>query len=228
MLKLIIVPRTRPGMTRQELQTYLEQVHGPLCMRHISEYFRRYVHHYVTDAAVDPVLGMSVLADRDDLTIDAFEDMAALAACTSSKAYRELIRPDEDKFAVREGSLFMASNQEVVLKPEPADVPIKLFHLRRVADGADPAKVSEAWCERVRRALERDGAAISGYIHNRNESGEAQGGAQPAYDAVDEIGIQASGGELRQLGSILIAAQDGLFDPAATAAMVTRPKVFVA
>lgn len=228
MLKLIIVPRTRPGMTRQELQTYLEQVHGPLCMRHISEYFYRYVHHYVIDMAVDPVLGISVLADRDDLTIDMFADHAALTACTSSDEYRALIRPDEDNFAEREGSLFMASNHEVELQPSPAVVPIKLFHLRRVIEGADPVEVSGAWCERVGHALERNGGSITGYIHNRIESDEANGGLRPAYDAVDEIGLQVSGGDLLELGSLLNAAQNGLFDPLMTAAIVTRPKVFIA
>lgn len=208
------------------MQSHLEQVHGPLCMRHadVGGRFRRYVHHYATDAAVDALLGGRLLGDRDALTIIAFDDMDAFRASTSSAGYRDAVGPDEDNFREVEGSLFFFA-EEAVLREGQAAAKAKLFHLRRFTDGVSPTLASQTWCERVRRLLARagDGAAPSHYVHNRVVSG----GARPAFDAIDEIGLDGGEKNLSAIGAALADAQAGLFDVDATAAMVTRPKVFV-
>jgi hypothetical protein len=227
LLKLMILPRTRAGMSREEVQAHLALVHGPMCMRHpdVSDHFRHYVHYYATDAAVDPLLGDRLLADRAALTIIEFNDMDALRASRSSIGYREAVGPDEDAFSQKQGSLFFFA-EEVLLRKGPADAATRLFHLRRFADGVDPRAGSRTWSERLRLVLIQAGrhSGILGYFHNRVALAD---NARGEYDVIDEIGLIAGATVQPELAATLAEAEAGLFDSAATAAMVTRPKVFV-
>lgn len=227
MLKLMILPRTRRGLTRHALHHHLEQVHGPLCMAHadVGGHFRRYVHHYVTTATEDPLLGERLLGDRDAITIIGFDGPEAFRASVSSAGYRDVISPDEDNFREVEGSLAFFV-EETVLR-DGGGAGLKLFHLRRFAEGIDHVQGSRLWRERIARALDsRAFAGLTGYVHNRVLPGE---GGAPAYHAIDEISLGAGTGDWSAAAAAATIAleEDGLFEVSTSAALVTRAKVFI-
>lgn len=223
MLKLMILPHTRAGMSAASLHAYLSEVHGPLCMaqQDVGGRFRRYIHHYAIRDARDPLLGKPLL-DADAITIIGFDDLAGFRSSTSSRGYEEVVRPDEANFSDRDGSLFFMV-EETVLADGPAPAAAaKLFHLRKVRADADLVRVSALWRDRVAAALAMRGGALPRYVHNVVLPVEGQ---MPAYEMIDEISIGA--GDLSAISRLLSEAEDGLFDNMATAAMVTRPKIFI-
>lgn len=225
MLKLMIVPRTRAGMSRTALQHHLEQVHGPLCLAQtdVGGHFRRYIHHYVTSATADPLLGDRLLSDRDALTTISLDNFESFQASISSAGYCDVIGPDEDNFREVEGSLHFFVD-EIVLKAS-GQGPIKLFHLRRFADGRDHAQASRIWRDRITELLGlRALGGLSGYLHNLVLPGQ---GPPLAYDAIDEISLGEEATDLTAAAALLSEAEQELFDPSATAALVTRPKAFI-
>lgn len=225
MLKLMIVPRTRAGMTRHELQAHLEHVHGPLCMQYpeVGGYFRRYIHHYAIDEALDPLMNHAIAVDRDALTIIGFDDLDAFQASITSEAYRDAISRDEANFSERVGSLFFFVDEHILKEAGPS--PVKLFHLRRFAQGVDPAEGSRIWRGRMEEALGLPAlGALSGYVHNMVPPGE---GRPPAYHAIDEIWLSNGAPDLAAAAILINQAEQGLFEPSAIAAMVTRPKLFI-
>lgn len=225
-MKLILIPKTRQGMTRAELQRHLEEVHGPLCLSlpEIADSFKRYTHHYAIDHARDPLLGYPVLPDRDALTIIVLESLEAMRRSQATAAFREIVRVDEDNFKEDEGSLGFPV-REVVLHDGPVEGARKLFHFRTLVAGADRDAALAEWARRAAAVLAQGG--VQRYVHNQTLVGPA---GAPPYDAVDEIwlGDQVDAQFPAALTAALQAAVEGLFESSANAAMVTRQRVFIA
>ncbi|MET0240841.1 MAG: EthD domain-containing protein [Sphingobium sp.] len=74
--KILIFLKRRPGMSREDFQTYYETQHAPLCLKYtppgVSRYFRRYV-----QPMTDPATGEPIEMDFDVVTELWFHDKAA-------------------------------------------------------------------------------------------------------------------------------------------------------
>jgi EthD domain len=210
--KLIILPATKAGMTRAELQHYLEYDHGPLVMKHldVSGGFTEYVHHYVESVS-------ELRAGCDAVTIISFASAADLGASKASGNYRLHIGPDEDNFR-DEAESRAYSGVPSVIRDGPRDVPHKLLIFRRLRDGADaPAE----WESHVAEVLDGGQLGVMRVVVNRLSplSGQRD------YDVLDEIGLNNSA-NIAAIEAVLEAAPAGLLTGPGVA-LVTRPRIFV-
>lgn len=219
MFKLMILPRTRQGLSRAELRRHLEDVHAPLCLGlpSVGGHFTHYVHHYVQDGAEDPLLGKT-LGYWDALTAIGFASAETFQASIASADYVTHVAPDEDRFREQEGSIGLPVEERVILDGERSGP--TLFYLRRAAAGADRDAVGHEWRVRLLTLVGRPGLPIDAYGQNI-----VLAPPPTPFDFIDEI---AWDGDVSvDFARQIAEAEAGLFDPAATMAMVTARRVFV-
>jgi hypothetical protein len=220
LLKLVILPRTRKGLSRAGLRRHLETVHGPLVLAHpeVGGRFLAYMHHYVQDEQ-DPLFGAPALADRDAVTIICFADPADAGASKSSSAYRDFVGPDEDNFREVEGSIALMAEEQIVR--DTGQTPYrKLFLFRSVSAPAKAA--AEGWAMRVKAALGPGAEGITRYVVNTAQPIEGDF----AMLQFDEIGFGRDA-DLAALPDNLRRAAADHFPGAASFALMTEPVVFV-
>jgi len=110
MVKVMVLLKRKPGLSRQEFSRRYEEVHVPLVLSHFRT-MRRYVRNYViTPPGVEE-------PDFDCITEVWFDNMEELKA--ASKFYEsdvgEVIRNDEERFIDRSNMLSFGV-QEMVSK----------------------------------------------------------------------------------------------------------------
>lgn len=217
-VKLAILPKTRDGLGREGLQTYLAQSHGPLVMAHaqVSGMFTGYVHHYTHDEPSP--LGAS-LVNRDALTIVRFARIEDMIASKASPAYTQTVGPDEDNFRELAGSLAMLLTETIVLAG-PDDVARKLFIFRHGAHVGD----AQTWAERLAPILAAQGKDGPIAAWRINTVARALEGPAPA-ELFDEVSVR--GTIPADLAHALTIAAQACFADTSTSVLVTSPKVFV-
>jgi hypothetical protein len=96
MLKVHILSRRRSDLTHEQYVQHWKDVHAPLFSRQpdVKRYVRRYVQCWVT---CDRPTGQT-LGDTDGIVELWFDDIDAYRAFGNSKSYREVIKPDEERF----------------------------------------------------------------------------------------------------------------------------------
>jgi EthD domain len=210
--KLIILPATKAGMTRAELQHYLEYDHGPLVMKHpdVSGGFTEYVHHYVESAS-------GLRAGCDAVTNISFASAADLGASKASENYRLHVGPDEDNFRDEAGSRAYSGVARVI-RDGPRDVPHKLLIFRRLRDGTG-APVE--WESHVAKVL---GGGQFGAMRVVVNHLSPLGGPRD-HDILDEIGLSNTA-NISAIEAVLEAAPERL-RAGPGAELVTRPRIFV-
>jgi EthD domain len=210
--KLIILPATKAGMTRTELQHYLEYDHGPLVMKHldVSGGFTEYVHHYVENAS-------GLRAGCDAVTIISFASAADLGASKASQNYRLHVEPDEDNFRDEAESRAYSGTPNII-RDGPRDTPHKLLIFRKLRNGAD---APVAWESHVAEVLGRGQPDVARVVVNRL----SPLGGQHDFDILDEIGLSSTANSAA-IEAVLAAAPGGLLAGPGVA-LVTRPKIFV-
>jgi hypothetical protein len=210
--KLIILPATKAGMSRVELQHHLEYSHGPLVMKHldVSGGFTEYVHHYVESAS-------ELHAGRDAVTTISFAIASDLTESKASENYRLYVGPDENNFR-DEGASRAYSGDARLIRDGPRDTRCKLLIFRRLRDGRD---ASVEWENHVNKALSAGAFGVSRVEVNRLSP---LGGPRD-YDILDEIGL-SNPSDIAAIEAALDGAPAGLCDEPGTA-LVTRPRIFV-
>jgi EthD domain len=210
--KLIILPATKAGMTRADLQHHLEFVHGPLVMKYpdVSGGFTEYVHHYVENKP-------PVQAGCDAVTIISFASVADLGPSKANENYRLHVGPDEDNFRDEAGSRAYSGVASIV-RDDPRDARRKLLIFRRLRDGADA--VAE-WESHVAKVLGGGELGIGRVLVNRL----SPLGGPGDYNILDEIGL-INEADIKQIEAALDSAPAGLLT-GTSIVLVTRPRVFV-
>lgn len=220
MFKLMILPKTVPGLSRSGLREHLEHVHAPLCLGlpSVGGHFRRYVHHYAQDGPeVDPLLGKPV-GRWDALTTICFDNAAAFQASVSSPEYETLVLPDENGFRDAQGSIGMPVDERILLDGRAQEIVV--FHLRRRVPGLSRDDAGRAWRDRLASILVGHQGGLGNYVQNI-----VQGPDGSAFDFIDELS-----GWTDRASSVfqdIIHAERGLFEPKATQAIVALRKVFI-
>jgi hypothetical protein len=210
--KLIILPATKTGMTRADLQHHLEFVHGPLVMKYpdVSGGFTEYVHHYVEN---EP----AVQAGCDAVTIISFASVADLGPSKANENYQLHVGPDEDNFRDEAASRAYSGVASIV-RDGPRDAPRKLLIFRRLRDGADA--VAE-WESHVAKVLGGGELGIGRVLVNRL----SPLGGPGDYGILDEIGL-SDAARAAEVEAALEQASAGLL-AGPSVVLVTRPRVFV-
>ena len=97
MIKLIICATRKPGMSREEFNTYWREKHGPL-VKSVTE-FSRHVRRYVQCHRMETSVPFGIAAEYDGVAELWFDSIESAAEAFGEPKYMELIRPDELKFA---------------------------------------------------------------------------------------------------------------------------------
>ncbi|EQB03810.1 hypothetical protein L288_14520 [Sphingobium quisquiliarum P25] len=218
MNKVVIVPKTKIGLSRADIQHHLLNVHGPLAMAHeeVGGRFDGYAHAYAIDGASDSVSGAPLL-DCDALSLVRIASKQVAFATLDNDAYRNHVQPDEDNFGDREGTrILFADATEWGPPAKSGDTKVILF---RRAERTPPATALAEWRTRLERLLSRY-PSVS-YCHNAIEQGEEPA----AWDAIDEV-VVPSGGLPQDFSAQLSEAAIEVFGTDAVAAMVTRYQLF--
>jgi EthD domain len=214
--KLIILPATKAGMTRADLQHHLEFVHGPLVMKYpdVSGGFTEYVHHYVESRP-------EVQAGRDAVTIISFASVADLGPSKANENYQLHVGPDEDNFRDEAGSRAFSGVALVIrhgAQDRLGDAPRKLLIFRRLREGADAAA---EWESHVTAVLGGGEWGVGRIVVNRL----SPLGGPGDFDILDEIGL-IDEADIKQIEAALDSAPAGLV-AGTSIVLVTRPRVFV-
>lgn len=212
-VKLVILPRTSPGLGRAGLRHHLESIHGPMVVNEpdVSGRFTTYVHHYVHDL---PSQENAVLEDRDAVTIIRTPTRADLALSKANAAYRDRIGPDEDNFRAIEGSVALLAH-EIEVAPYADEAPSKLFIFR----DAELHLVS-GWASQLHTIVAEKG--LHGAVTNAAKIIE---GDFP-YAQFDEIGLP-TGCDIAELVAVIHAAALARFGAADTKILLTEPVRFI-
>jgi EthD domain len=210
--KLIILPATKAGMTRAELQDYLEYSHGPLVMKHpdVSGRFTEYVHHYIESTS-------GLHAGHDAVTIIGFASASDLTESTATENYRVHVGPDENNFRDEEASRAYSGVTRMI-RDGPPDTSRKLLIFRRLRDGRD---ASTEWENHVSKILSGGAFGVTRVAVNRL----SPLGGPPDFDILEEIGLSNTS-DIAAIESALEATPAG-FRSGSSVALITRPRCFV-
>jgi uncharacterized protein (TIGR02118 family) len=96
MLKVYILVRRRSDLTHEQYVEHWRDRHAPLYLSQpdAKRYVRRYIQSRITG---DKPQGM-LLGEVDGIVQLWFDDMDGFNAFANSQSYREVIRPDEERF----------------------------------------------------------------------------------------------------------------------------------
>lgn len=114
MIKLMIIGRRAPGISRSAAHRHLRDVHGQMVVRPpaaAGAMPRDYVQNHVLDGAYPGGNGQHT-TERDLVTELWFDDIGQLRASTSTAYYLENLKPDEPQF-VDDSSV-----EKMVVRPE--------------------------------------------------------------------------------------------------------------
>lgn len=115
MIKMTIVLRRHPSLTRDDFVAYHRGHHAalfsalPESILHVRRYVQVHAQH-------EELPGLPMLK-ADGLTEIWFDDLAGLAALFTSPAYLETIRPDEEKFLDLAACQIFIGNENEVMSP---------------------------------------------------------------------------------------------------------------
>lgn len=194
MVKLVIVGRRAPGITRAAMKRYMLDVHGPLVLSD-AELTRTFFARYRQNHVVDGVYGTDAPIGRDmvaQMELAPGQDPARLEA---SAHMREVVHPDEAGFAHLTDRVFTPVRDDVVLPPpvpagrtEPARHD-KVVHFLQATDGATGEPFATRWAE-------LDGPAVKaaepiGYVRNTTLPGP---GGAPVFSLIAELWFPLGGG----------------------------------
>jgi hypothetical protein len=236
MLKLnILVPR-RDGVTRAEFRHHLVNVHGPLILGEptVVRDFRRYQYNFVVDGAADDAFGHPVAAEFDGITQICFDSRAALLRNLAEPRYRDVIRPDEARFAGA-GAQVQPSHEVAISQGDATQNTV--FYLRRRRDGLTRAEFQSFWragfTEIVCESAEWR-AIVSRSVQNHALSEEAHpnGTDSRYFDLIDEICLRpgCAIGQLRESATLigqLRQLEQALLDRARTRVVVTQRVIMI-
>ena len=174
-------------MTHAQYSRYAKDNHARLvmCTEAVSRYMRAYIQHHVFDGAYGALTSTWRYDSISHIYTSSIEDQMAI---TNTREYREIIAPDEPKFADARSVRFTMVQETPLPAKEAGGSAHSLLHYGKAKAGA-----SEALCESWARA-HADLSAKSPHVLKsvrRAVLNRALPGPQgePAFDAMLELGF---------------------------------------
>jgi hypothetical protein len=186
-VKLVIVGRRAPGITRSEMKRYMLDVHGPLVVADpglTASSFARYRQNHV----VDGLYGSAATIGRDMVAEMEFVPGADPRAIEAHPHMTDAVHPDEVNFAHLTDRVFTPVREDVVVRPPTpagrtgAARHLKVIHVLQAPDGAVGDAFHERWAAADGPALEA--ADPLGYVRNVTLPGP---GGPAQYGGIAEL-----------------------------------------
>ncbi len=113
MLKLDILVRRRPDLSHEQFLAHWRDVHGPLfsSQPEVKRRIRRYLQSRIVD---DKPEGFPI-SDFDGIAQLWFDDVAGFQAFFASQNYKDVIKPDEERFTDPKRCEFVLSTEHILI-----------------------------------------------------------------------------------------------------------------
>ena len=113
-LKLYILVRRRADMTHEQYLKHWQGVHAPLYTSQPDA--KRYVRRYIQSRVTGDRPERFVLGETDGIVQLWFDDMDGFNAFFTSQSYRDVIRPDEERFTDPKRCEFFFSTEHTIME----------------------------------------------------------------------------------------------------------------
>jgi hypothetical protein len=197
MIKMMILAPRRAGMTHREFRAYVTDVHGPLVksVPAVAQDIHHYHYNFPVPDSIDAAFGHRFAVELDIVTEAWFDSVEAQKQNMTRPGYREIIRPDEHRFADGERAVMHYVEERPVLRGEPTLN--RVFYLRRRRSEYSRLEFQRRWLDGMRAIFceDRRPTGISGYIQNHtlSEAEHPDGFGVKYVDVIDEFFLVSSG-----------------------------------
>jgi hypothetical protein len=187
MIKLDVCAARVPNMTHAQYSRYARDNHARLLMEieAVSRHIRCYIQHHVFDGAYGVLAAPWRYDSISHISTDSIEDQVAIQ---NTREYREIIAPDEPKFADARSVRFTPVQESPLTIKAAGGSPHRLLHYGKAKDGAAQA-LCEAWSRAHAELAAKSDPVLNSVrraVINRALPGP-QGA--PAFDAMLELGF---------------------------------------
>ncbi len=114
MLKVYILCRRRPDLTHEQFVKHWRDIHAPLFSSQPDT--KRYVRRYIQSRVTGDRPERFVLGETDGIVQLWFDDMDGFNAFFTSQSYRDVIRPDEERFTDPKRCEFFFSTEHTIME----------------------------------------------------------------------------------------------------------------
>ena len=191
MMKMMILAPRKPSMTHAQFRRYVTEIHGPLVLSipEVADGIRHYHYNFPAADARDDAFGHPMASHLDIVTQGWFDSLEAQRRGMAERRYREIIRPDEGRFADESRAVMHCMTEKTILDGTPTMS--KIFYFRRRHPTLTRAAFQEEWLARFPAALEGhigEDSGIGHYVQNHALSEDEHPGGDDAkyFDLIDE------------------------------------------
>jgi hypothetical protein len=239
MLKIILVPRRHPALTREAFFDHLANKHAPL-VKGVPE-FTRHLRGYVQNHTVLPAEGAAGAAafrhaiERDSVIELWFDDRDALERALGEPRYLEVIRPDEARFNDLPSLIVLPVDEHAMGDAAAARGDVKLFDVMKRRPDIDRETFVARWKAHLELLSSRVGyrELVRGAVLNVSVADSRNPFGHPAaYDGVMEVWVDnfadaTSVARLSDADDELKASEQRFVDRSASFSVVARERPII-
>jgi len=191
MSKLNICAARRPGMTHAQYSRYVRDNHARLVLG--TEPVARHMTAYVQQHVYDGSYGPDAPAARYDSVSHIYApSIEAQMAASSTREYKEIIAPDEARFADQRTPMFLRFEEALLPLPVRGASSLRLLHYLRAKAGVDPAVLHAKWAAAHESLLVDSPSLFDGVrraVLNESLPLPMPGAPASAYSGMAELGF---------------------------------------
>lgn len=189
MPKLNICAARRPGLTHAQYSRYVRDNHARLVLG--TEAVARYLQSYVQQHVYDGSYGPDAPAWRYDSVSHIYAaSVADQMAATATPEYKEIIAPDEARFADPRSPMFLMFDETPLPLPQRGASGYRLLHYLRARDNVAAADLHASWVAAHEALLAEAPDLFDGVRRaTLNQTLAPPGGDAPPYTGMCELGF---------------------------------------
>jgi hypothetical protein len=189
--KLNICAARRPGMTHAQYSRYVRDNHARLVLG--TEPVARHMAAYVQQHVYDGSYGSHAPTWRFDSVSHIYApSIEAQMAATATPEYKDIIAPDEARFADQRSPMFLRFEEAPLALPVRGASSLRLLHYVRAKAGVDPADLHLKWAAAHEALLTTEPLLFDGVrraVLNKSLPLPMPGAPAPAYSGMLELGF---------------------------------------
>lgn len=189
--KLNICAARRPGMTHAQYSRYVRDNHARLVLgtEPVARHMAAYIQQHVYDGSYGPDAPAWRYDSVSHIYAPSFEEQMA---ATATREYKEIIAPDEARFADQRTPLFLRFEEAPLPLPVRGASSLRLLHYLRARAGVDTADLHARWAGAHESLLAQAPLLFHGVrraVLNTSLPLPLPGAPAPAYSGMAELGF---------------------------------------
>lgn len=187
--KLNICAARRPGLTHAQYSRYVRDNHARLVLgtEPVARHMVAYIQQHVYDGSYGPDAPSYRYDSVSHIYATSFEEQMA---ATSTREYKEIIAPDEARFADQRSPMFLRLEEAPLPLPLAGASTLRLLHYLRAKTGVNSADLQASWVMAHESLLAEAPSLFDGVRRAvLNHSVPMPGAPSPAYSGMAELGF---------------------------------------